>query len=137
MEGGDEEAPEYYVIGVEPDDPRQLAHSIVPCFESVRELLGDDDLCAYWGYYLEDLREIFDCPSDGVTAADFFTEHAAELLASACYYVADSDDGKLAWEIQCYANVAVAHRLTLSPAQTSRALIRMAAALTAISATDE
>jgi hypothetical protein len=97
----------------------------VPHVAAVWDLLEDDDLCEYWGFYLEDLVDAFDCPLEGepaVPAVRLLTAHAEALIAASCAYVPASEP-KMGWELGCYARVAMAHRLTASPACASLTLL--------------
>ena len=135
MNDSEVKKPKFYVIGVRPCDPR---HSLVPGFAAVKRLIdAEPDLGEYWGSYLEDLRLAFDCPPTGVdclSAAAVFDTYREELLLAACYQVGGSDVSQAQWELDCYAKVATAHRLTVSRGALPIALTRLSAALTALTA---
>ncbi len=126
---------EYFFIGVEPKDKTQLSHSIVGKFPKVYDMFDDDDLAEYWGYYLEDLSELFDSPKDSknsVSAKEFFDTYGGIILDSAGYYYIDTDEDYIEWELENYKKVAVSHNLSISNNKIVEAVSALSAALTVI-----
>lgn len=127
--------PEFYAIGVAPRRRRDVTHSLVPRFRDVAKMLrADQGLRQYWGYYLEDLLDVFDCPPSprALPAQRFFDRHARRLYHASATYYADADTVKLRWEIANYRKVAIAHRLTMSRRAEVEAVARLSAALALI-----
>jgi hypothetical protein len=128
----DSEDRHYVFIGVRPADDRQLDHSIVKDFGRVSDLWDDEELAEWWGYYLEDLTEMFDCPSEGpiIQASEFFERYGEEVVDAVDYAHGFSDRNLLKWEMGNYVKVAKAHKLTLSEEARESALIGISVALT-------
>lgn len=125
---------EYYFIAVLPKNKNQLNHSIVKNFEDVYALFDDDELAEWWGYYLEDLNEIFNCPEgkkDIVDADTFFHHYGKMIYEKACYYYGDDvDEEQMMWEYENYKKVAHSHKLTVSLEKIPEAIASFSAALT-------
>lgn len=130
---------QYYGLAIKSRRGEQLRHSLVPHFAEIWHALEDDDLREFWGFYLEDLLEGFDCPlfSKGVLSAEEFFDSYGETIAEAVsqqYLYADED--ALEWEIGNYRTVARSHRLTLRKSGIPRAIALITAALTCIACLD-
>ena len=131
---------EYYLMGVEPKNQSQLRHSLVRDWSKVYALLDDEDLCDYWGYYLEDLVEIFDSPigaADALTAKEFFDQFSKMIHDASCYYYLYSDADKMKWELGNYRKVATLHNLTVSRDKIPQAIASLSAALTCIACVED
>lgn len=126
----------YYLIGVEPNDSGILNYSLVHNFTSVEKILNrGDNLYQWWGFYLEDLMEIFDCPSKHkkeITAKDFFHNHGGMIYKVSKYFSYYFDDKLMKWEYENYRTVARAHNLTLSKDKLNEAIAKFSAALTLV-----
>lgn len=130
---------EYYGLSIKPRRDEQLRHSLVPYFVEVSEQLDDDDLREYWGFYLEDLVEVFDCPiseKDVVTAEEFFDSFGKMITDAVCQQYLYADEDSLEWEIGSYRTVAQSHRLTMSKARIPKAIALTTASLTCIAFTE-
>jgi hypothetical protein len=131
---------EYSLIGVKPRSNMQLRHSIVPNFSRIYTMLDDDELCEKWGYYLEDLLEIFDSPlgnGKSITAREFFQRFGHLAFDASCYYYFYSDREHMKAELDRYKNVAISHDLTISLKAIPAAIANLSAALTCIACIDE
>jgi hypothetical protein len=124
----------FVFIGVRPAQDDQLERSLIPNFSKVSDLWDDEDLADWWGYYLEDLADMFDCPTDGsgLTASDFFSRFSKEIVDSIEFYHGDAERASLKWEIGNYEKVAVAHRMSISEGKVHSALIKLSAAITLV-----
>jgi hypothetical protein len=124
----------YYLIGISPPTDDHLRHSIVQEFSEVYELLRDNELAEWWGYYLEDLTEIFDCPKTGevYNANEIFDKLSQKIVESVDYYSGLGRKRELKWELGNYRKVAQAHRLTLSKERLEDATIDLAVTLSFI-----
>jgi len=128
----------YYLIGVVPRNKGLREHSLVARFSQIVRLLDDEDLREYWGYYLEDLHEMFDCPVlYGVPAREFFRQYGAMVYQASCYYYLHSDEKKMLWELENYRKVAIAHCLTVSTEEIPKAIAHLSAALTCIACVEQ
>lgn len=128
---------DYYLIALEPNDSNGPRHSIVKKFSAVYDLFDDNDLAEYWGYYLEDLTEAFDCPKDGeasISAEEFFDQYGKLIYNAACYYYWYADERQMKWEFSNYRTVARCHQLTVSQSGIPNAIANLSAALTLIAA---
>lgn len=135
----DDHEEEYYCIAVKPKNESQLFHSLVPRFEKVYELFDDVDLAEWWGYYLEDLNEIFDNPPEGTPALssdDFFDAYGTEITDAALHYCLFAEREKTEWEMKNYRTVASMHALSISDERVPQALIKLTSALTALVCTE-
>ncbi len=131
---------EAYLIGVKPKSSRQLLHSLVPHFQKVTARLQDEDLREYWGYYLSDLIESFDCPADGseaITAGEFFSRYGKQMTDAVCHQYLYADEDQVSWELENYRAVAEAHSLTVSKSKVTWGIANLTAALTCISILEE
>jgi hypothetical protein len=128
-----------YLIAAKPMRKLQLRHSLVPSFSRIATLLEDHDLREYWGYYLQDLLECFDCPdgaSDAITARGFFSCYGKQISAAVAHQYLYADEERVAWEMSNYRKVAVAHNLTISKAEIPWAIADLTAALAVIVCTE-
>jgi len=127
----------YYLIGVKPNNANNLKHSLVHNFSEVEKVLNRGDaLYKWWGYYLEDLNEVFDCPDSTknvITASEFFDIWGRKIFNTAKYFYHYFDDAQMKWELNNYRKVAEMHNLTLSKDKLNEALISFSAALTYLS----
>jgi hypothetical protein len=125
-----------YGIAILPKDANQLKHSIVNNFTPVYNLLIDDDeLCEYWGWYLEDLNEVFDCPKNTqsiMTSEEFAKKYGRMIYDSINYYYLYADENQMAWEMGNYRKVANAYKLFMSKEKVHEAIAGLSAALTVI-----
>jgi hypothetical protein len=121
----------YYAIGISPPTDDNLRHSIVRNFHDVYALFGDDELAEWWGYYLEDVIEIFDCPKDEefYTAEEVFDRVFQKIVDSVHFYNGVREKRHVEWEFGNYRKVANAHRLTLSKERIEDVTIDLAVAL--------
>lgn len=129
---------QFRLFGVVPYKKRQLSHSLVPKWSEVYALLDDEDLCDFWGYYLEDLNDIFDSPPDSrksLKAKEFFQRFEEIIFNATNESYLYSDAAQLKWEMNNYKSVADAHSLTLSTTRLPEAIARLSADLTCISCT--
>lgn len=128
----------YYLVGVKPNNKNQLRHSLVHNFSRAEKVLNrGDELYAWWGYYVEDLNEIFDCPDSNkniLTADEFFNKWSKKIFDSARFFFNNSDEKQLLSELKNYKTVAELHNLTLSEDKLTDAIINFSAALTYLSA---
>ena len=116
---------EYYIIGVVPKNESQLKHSLVPHFgKKILSVLREKDIREWWGYYLEDLIELFNCPDSGeyITAAEFFYKYK-NMITSYINYYYYYQENDYEWEINNYEKVAIAHNLTISRAKELEAVV--------------
>ncbi len=85
----------YYLIGVKPNNENYLKHSLVRNFSKAEKVLNrGDELYAWWGYYLEDLNYIFDCPASGnniISAKEFFKNWGEKIFNSTKYFYVNFD----------------------------------------------
>jgi len=127
----------YYLIGVKPNNANYLKHSLVHNFSEVEKVLNrGDELYEWWGYYLEDLNEVFDCPDSTknvITASEFFDTWGRKIFNTAKYFYQYFDEEQMKWELNNYRKVAELHNLTLSKDKLNEALISFSAALTYLS----
>lgn len=122
----------FVFFGIRPVKDAQLDRSLIMNFSKVSDLWDDEDLADWWGYYLEDLVDIFNCPTDcsGLAASAFFGRFSKEIVDSIEYYHGDAERSNLKWEIGNYEKVAVAHRMSISEDRIHTALIKLSAAIT-------
>lgn len=127
----------YYLIGVKPDNENHLKHSLVQNFSKAEKVLNrGDELFAWWGYYLEDLNEVFDCPNSEnniISAEEFFKYWGEKIFNSAKYFYSDFDQKQMKWELNNYKIVAELHNLTLSKDKLTDAIINFTAAFAFLS----
>jgi len=126
---------EYYILGVKPKDKNYKNHSLVSKFNKVWDLLADPDLCEWWGYYMEDLLEVFDCDysaKERVTADEFFKLYKKKIVETINYFYPGPDKKYIEYEINNYEKVAKAYNLFVSKDKIPEALISFTSALTLV-----
>ena len=102
-------------------------HKVLP------QLFRDDSLREWWGYYLEDLRYIFDKTGnngDVVTAKDFFTRYSRSFIENVSFWSLETEKQRFRAELKNYELVATAYDFALSKTKIDEALIRFSSALT-------
>lgn len=121
---------QFYGFTVQPKDKISAVphlHKVLP------QLFRDESLREWWGYYLEDLRYIFDKTgeeSDVVSAKDFFTRYSSSFVDNASFWNPDIEKPRIQKETNNYALVAEAYNFAISKSRLDEALIRFTAALT-------
>ncbi len=129
------ESDEFYFIAVSPMDPEGLRHSIVPQFSSIAKTLKADTEFAQWyGYFLEDLLEVFDCTYEktSMSAKDFFDKYGETIYQNSVSWYAYADEQSNRWEYENMKRVALAHKLTVSIDRIPEAIAGLTATLTCI-----
>ncbi len=128
------ESEKYYFIAIQPNDKQLLRHSLVPRFGfMVKSLKSDVEFVQWYGYYLEDLLEVFDCPREkSMSASQFFDKYGEMIYQNSCYWYFYSDEKTMRWEYENMKRVALAHELTLSVDRIPNAIAGLSASLTCI-----
>jgi hypothetical protein len=124
---------EYYFIAVKPKNENQIKYSLVPQFEKTWELLRDQDLCEWWGYYLEDLLEIFhpyDLNEHNISSDEFFEKYMEFITDKIDYYYLYTPKKYIEWELSNYEKVAKAYNYFISQEYAEKAGIDLAIILT-------
>lgn len=127
-----ENAGGYLVVGIRPKDDKKFDHSIVKNFGTVYSYFDDDDLAEYWGYYLDDLVNLFDSPSDrklGLSAEVFFDKYGERIVENLYWQHGNVEKRRIGYELLNYLKVASAHNLSVSIAEEDNALIGITAAM--------
>ncbi|GIK21761.1 MAG: hypothetical protein BroJett005_11750 [Ignavibacteriota bacterium] len=121
---------QFYGFAIQPKDKVSAVphlHKVLP------QLFRDDSLREWWGYYLEDLRYIFDKTGnngDVVTAKDFFTRYSRSFIENVSFWSLETEKQRFRAELKNYELVATAYDFALSKTKIDEALIRFSSALT-------
>jgi len=118
-----------YGFAVQPKDKI----SAVPHLHKVlSQLFRDESLREWWGYYLEDLRYIFDKTGDDgdvITAKDFFANYSKLFIENVSFWNPDVEKSRIQKELNNYSLVAEAYNFAISKSRLDEALISFTAAL--------
>lgn len=125
----DESYFQLYGFAVQP----QGGVSVVPRLHMfLSQLFRDESLREWWGYYLEDLRYIFDKTSaddDIVNSKEFFTKYSSSFLENSSFWNPDVEKSRIKKELTNYAIVAEAYNFAISKSRLEEAIISFTAAL--------
>lgn len=113
--------------------PKDKISAVPHLYKVLPQLFRDESLREWWGYYLEDLRYIFDKTgeeSDVVTAKDFFANYSKLFIENVSFWNPDIEKPRIQKELNNYALVAEAYNFAISKSRLDEALIGFTAALT-------
>ncbi len=118
-----------YGFAVQPKDKISAVphlHKVLP------QLFRNEWLRDWWGYYLEDLRYIFDKTGDDgdvLTAKDFFAHYSKLLIDNVSFWSLETEKQRFKDELKNYQLVATAYDFAVSKFSLDEALIRFSSAL--------
>jgi len=118
-----------YGFAVQPKDKISAVphlHKVLP------QLFRDEPLREWWGYYLEDLRYIFDKTGDDgdvLTAKVFFENYSKLLIENVSFWSLETEKQRFKEELKNYQLVATAYDFAVSKSRLDEALIRFSSAL--------
>ncbi|MDX9712560.1 MAG: hypothetical protein RBT56_08555 [Ignavibacteriaceae bacterium] len=119
-----------YGFAVQPKDKISAVphlHKVLP------QLFRDEPLREWWGYYLEDLRYIFDntvMEYDFIISKDFFTRYSRTFIENVSFWNPDIEKSRIQKELNNYSLVAEAYNFAISKSRLDEVLISFTAALT-------
>lgn len=120
---------QFYGFAVQPKDNISAVphlHKVLP------QLFRDESLREWWGYYLEDLRYVFDKTGDDddvLTAKDFFANYSKLLIDNVSFWSLETEKQRFKDELKNYQLVATAYDFAVSKSRLDEALIRFSSAL--------
>jgi hypothetical protein len=127
---------EYYGIAIGPKNEKLMRYSIVSRIVKIQKILKKNKtLREYWGYYLEDLIEVFGRKADAgdISAKLFFKKYRKKMHETVCKWYVDAKDYDVYWELDNYQRVAEAYNLRLPADRENIALIEFSIALSLVS----
>ncbi|HOJ07790.1 MAG: hypothetical protein HND40_16045 [Ignavibacteriota bacterium] len=122
-----------YGFAVQPKDNISAVphlHKVLP------QLFRDEPLREWWGYYLEDLRYIFDkteTVDNVISSKDFFTKYSRTFIENVSFWNPDVEKSRIQKELNNYSLVAETYNFALSKSRMDEALISFTVALTTAS----
>ena len=125
----DESYFQFYGFAVQPKDKISAVprlHKVLP------QLFREESLREWWGYYLEDLRYIFDKSGkegDVINSKEFFEKYSESFIENAYFWNPDTDKSRIKKELSNYALIASAYDFAISKSQLDNALIGFTSAL--------
>lgn len=120
---------QFYGFAVQPKDKISAVphlHKVLP------QLFRDEALREWWGYYLEDLRYIFDksgTEADVISSKDFFSKYSRSFIENVDFWNPDIEKPRIQKEVNNYALVAEAYNFAISKSRLDEALLSFTAAL--------
>jgi len=96
----------------------------------IEALMGNHLLQEYWGYYLDDLTDVFDAHhgAGSAPASDFFENHEEDILEAVSYWLIGVTKPEVRRELKHYRAVAESYPLYYRSAETARVLAHFQAA---------
>ena len=112
--------------------PPDCVSAVPRLHKYLTQLFRDESLREWWGYYLEDLREIFDTvgtTKNVITASEFFSKYGPSFLENARYWNSNISKGRIEKELANYQLVADTYNFAVSKSNLDEALIGFTSAL--------
>ena len=122
----------YYFTGLKPKNEERIDFSLVKRIPVLYPIFNDHYLMNRWGYYLEDLLEIFDTPNhtkDVISSKEFFQKYAVKIVDAVQNYDGETSRNNIKAEIINYMIVANAYNMSVTQDREMDALINLSVAI--------
>lgn len=119
---------QFYGIAIKPEDKNLLKHSMVNRFHLVANKLNEnEELREYWGYYTDDITEIFGYEK-GVSADSLLSKYREQIIGSVSYWSGEENESSLNYLLDIYLMICKAYDIKINRKDIESTLIDFTAA---------